>query len=112
MTYGLRLDAAVAVTRIPRPPAFYWAVLGGIFVLLNVLIYARWTVNGRWTPTPTGPDAVPTSAKVGVWAFQICSTLLAIAAVTYVVRQSRREERLTFDAAVVIGWVLASWQDP
>jgi hypothetical protein len=100
------------LTRRARPPVYYWAGIGAVLLVFNVYLYAAWVLHGRFEPTPLGPDPVPTAAKIGVWVFQISSILLAIGTIAYVVRQCLRERKLTFDAAVVIGWGLASWQDP
>lgn len=109
VTPNTRTDGAVSRG---RPVVVYAAAVGAGFVALNLVVYLGWLVAGHHSAAPVGPDPVPRSAKIGVWVFQIASCCLAIAAVAYVIRQSLRDRRLTFDAMVVLGWVLAEWQDP
>lgn len=98
-------------SRGPKPIT-YWAAIGAAFVLLNLWIYGRWFAAGDLSQTPHGPDEIPLKAWIGSIVFQVASICLAIAAVIVVTRQCLRERRLTFDAALLIAWVLSSWQDP
>ncbi|MFL6090112.1 MAG: spirocyclase AveC family protein [Aeromicrobium sp.] len=112
MMHPAHKTEAADLSRQSRPAVYYWAAVGAGILVFNVYLYSAWVLNGRFEPTPMGPDPVPTAAKIGVWVFQGSSILLATGTILYVVRQSWRERKLTFDAAVVIGWGLASWQDP
>ena len=97
--------------RAPKPIT-YWAWLGAAFAALNVWIYVRWLMAGDLWSTPTGIDDVPLKSIIAARTTEVLSVTLAIAAVIVVVRQCRRERRLTFDAIFLIAWMLASWQDP
>jgi hypothetical protein len=47
-----------------------------------------------------------------VWGVQGLTVAVVSVAVVVLVRQCRRERRLTFDAAIAIGFILSAWQDP
>ncbi len=98
-------------SRGPKPIT-YWAWLGGAFILLDIWIYGRWFAAGDLSQTPTGPDPVPHATQIAAWIYQAHSIVLAIIALFIIVRRCRRERRLTFDAALVIAWVVSMWQDP
>jgi hypothetical protein len=90
----------------------WWASLGAAFVALQAYVFLTWFTSGDAAHTSTGADELSTATKVWVVGFQVLSISLAVAIVVYVVRQSLRERRLSFDAMLVIAWVSMYWQDP
>jgi hypothetical protein len=109
---GIEVSSRAAYPVRQTPRVAVWAVVGGLIVALEIYIAAKWILSGQATTTTTGVDGEPTKYKVMAYVAQVASTALAIAVITYVVRQCRREGRLTFDAVLVMAWVLAYWQDP
>ena len=101
-----------SVERRKARPIVFWAVLGAAFVLLELWIYGSWIGTGEATRVGTGADPVPTATKVWAVFFQASGCALTVAAIVIVVRQSRRERRLSWDAMMVIAWVSLYWQDP
>lgn len=89
-----------------------WAILGLFFVVLQSYVYLSWVTGPDFKRTDPGADVVPTIVKGWAWFVQI-ATLIAIAmAIVWVVRQSLRERRLTFDGMLLIAWMTVAWQDP
>jgi len=93
-------------------PVLWWAGAGALFLALQAYIYLTWFTSGDATRTDHGPDELSTATKVWVVGFQALSITLAVVIVVYVVRQSLRERRVSFDAMLVIAWVSLYWQDP
>ncbi|MEZ5170041.1 MAG: spirocyclase AveC family protein [Acidimicrobiia bacterium] len=104
--------AARALEGKKARPVLFWAALGTFFVCLQFYIYTRWIASSDFTRTDTGPDPLPTATQVWVVGFQVLSVVLALVFVVWVVRQSLRERRLSFDAMLVIAWMSLYWQDP
>ncbi|MCZ7526756.1 MAG: spirocyclase AveC family protein [Acidimicrobiia bacterium] len=126
-TTGTRVVGAGAATRpgrsgaeVPslleprrqRPPIVRWALVGAFFLAVEIFVITTWFTSGEATPTSTGADPVPGYIKGWAIALQIVCPLIFVAALVYVVRQCRRERRLTFDAVLLIAWCLVYWQDP
>ncbi len=93
-------------------PVLWWAAIGGGFVLLQAYIFTSWIASGDATPTETGPDKLSTATSIWLEGFQALSIVLAVLIVAWVIRQCRREGRITFDAMLVTAWVFLYWQDP
>jgi hypothetical protein len=75
-------------------------------------LVVAWWASGQFKRTPTGRDPVSSATKAWAWGWQVASVVLFLACVVYVVRRSRREGRLTFDALILIAWTVAIWLDP
>jgi hypothetical protein len=92
-------------------PVTVWAILGLAFVVFQAYVYIHWLSGPNFARShPTEP--VPTITKFWCWALQIATLLTITATLTYVIRQCRRQRRLTFDAMLVLAWVAVFWQDP
>jgi Spirocyclase AveC-like len=102
----------VDVTERKARPVLWFAAAGAAFVVLQVYVYIAWIATGEATRTPTGDSNLSTISNVWVIGFQVLSVTLGVGVVAYVVRQSLRERRLSFDAMLVIAWVSLYWQDP
>jgi hypothetical protein len=93
-------------------PVVVWASIGAVFVAIGIYSWAGWILGGRATPTPTGVTPVPTSDYVFGLVVQVLTVTAVIATIVYVVRGCLRERRWTFDASLLCGMVLMTWQDP
>jgi hypothetical protein len=92
------------------PPVVWWALFGGACVATQVYVYSAWVVSDDFRTVRA--SGVPDHVKLWAWILQPLFALWAVAGITYVVRQCRREHRLTFDAKILIGWVSMIWLDP
>lgn len=93
-------------------PVKAWAFIGLAFTVLQLYVYIRWVASPDFHHPQTGTDPVPGIVKFWAWFVQI-ATLIAIGvAILWVVRQVRRERRLTFDGILLIAWFSVMWQDP
>jgi len=104
------LDSPVA--QKTTQPVKVWAWIGLFFVLLQLYIYVDWVSGPNFARTHTGADPVPGIVKTWAWFVQISTVLTMVAAIAWVVRQSLRERRLTFDGMLLIAWLSVMWQDP
>jgi hypothetical protein len=100
----------VAVARIT--PVKAWAVVGLLAVILQLYIYIRWFGSSDFHRPQAGVDPVPGIVKMWAWLVQISTMIGIVGAIWWVVRQVRRERRLTFDAILLIAWSTVMWQDP
>ncbi|MGH9037217.1 MAG: spirocyclase AveC family protein [Acidimicrobiia bacterium] len=91
-------------------PVVYWAIFGAICVAVQLYVYGAWMLSDDFR-TVRASD-VPDHVKMWAWILQPLFALWALAGITYVVRQCRRERRLTFDAMILMGWVSMIWLDP
>lgn len=94
------------------PPVKIWAFIGALIVPFIGYLYASWFWTGEATPTPTGPDPVPTKM---VWAVHTMEVVFFGGALFllywFLIRPWRQERRLTNDGMLVIGLFLLWWQD-
>jgi hypothetical protein len=97
--------------RLPEPVVWF-STLGAAMLGVQAYVYVSWMLSDDFRVIPTGADPVPTSVKMWAWISQISVSLLASGCVIWVVRQSLRERKLTFDAMLLIGWVTCFWLDP
>jgi hypothetical protein len=103
--------------RTPRvrttSPIVAWSTVGAAFVALAIYVASSWILSGRATPTPIGANNPNLSRDL---AWNIGAQVLTIAAVIgtliYVGRQCIRERRITFDAILVVGYLLLVQWDP
>jgi hypothetical protein len=105
----------VSAARRPQPtppPVVWWAWLGAAFAAFIVYVFVAWIATGEATPTPPGPDPVPTWVSVFVVINQVFPPLFALTLIAVVVRQTLRRRRLSFDAKLLIAGFLLWWQDP
>jgi Spirocyclase AveC-like len=98
--------------RFQVQPAVWWALFGAAMVAVQVYVYVSWISSNDFRSIQTGIDTVPASVKTWAVISQATVTLMALGCVVWVVRQSLRARRLTFDAMLLIGWVSCFWLDP
>lgn len=89
----------------------WWAAVGAFFVALQVWVYGAWLLSGDAYRQPMGPDAMSGASKLTAWVVQGLSTGALVVVVVYLVRRSRREGALTWDAYIAIGFLSVFWQD-
>ena len=92
-------------------PVLWWAGVGVFFVALQLWLYAVWFVSGDAYRQPMGPDPMSGGSKAVAWLLQGLSTGALVVVVVYLVRRSRREGQLTWDAYIAIGFLSVFWQD-
>lgn len=86
------------------------AVFGGLCLATQAWVWIAWLRTGpvaitRWRDTGDG------SWKLAI-AYQVGASALFVAVVTWVVRQCRKEGRLTFDAKFCLAGLATFWLDP
>ncbi|HZQ77945.1 MAG TPA: spirocyclase AveC family protein [Acidimicrobiia bacterium] len=97
--------------RRPFRPVVWWAAVGAAFVIFQIWLYATWFLSGDAYRQPMGADPVSGASKVTAWLLQGGSTGALVVVVVYLVRRSRREGALTWDAYIAIGFLSVFWQD-
>lgn len=95
-----------------RPPIVYWAAVGLLGLLTEIYVLSMWFISGDATPSPKGPDPVPSATMTWIWVLQIVSPIVMAATIVYIVRRSRQEGRLCFDGMLLLAWLTVAWQDP
>lgn len=104
-------DAAPRLERRVHPERWF-SLIGAASFAMAVYLGLVWVTSGDFKRTPTGADAVPTATKWWAWGWQIAAIILLLACVVYVIRRSRREGQVTFDALVLMAWTVVIWLDP
>lgn len=92
-------------------PVLWWAAIGVSAVVLQGYVYGAWVFSGDFKSISTGPDPVPHWMKVWAWILQPTFTLLAVAAIVWVVRGCLRERRFTLDAKLMVATSSLLWLD-
>jgi hypothetical protein len=101
-----------AAPRTRTTPARIWAGLGVVFLAIQAWILGQWIlVEGIHMTFDRNAD-ISAGRAAAVWGVQGLTAALWIVVVVVLVRQCRRERRLTFDAVIAIGFTLCAWQDP
>jgi hypothetical protein len=91
-------------------PVHYLAVVGAILVVWQTWTWIAWLADG---PEPIMQFRDRTSASwYAARVYESLAILAAIAVLVYLIRQCRRERRLTFDAMLCIATGAAMWTDP
>jgi hypothetical protein len=110
-TDGVEQDGAVDERTIT--PVKWWAAAGACFLALEIYLFASWIGSGDATATPSGPDRAPAWMRTVVHTWQALGVVAALGVVyVFLVRQRRRERRLTLDGMFVVVFGLLYWQDP
>lgn len=110
-SHSPRADASMETRRRTRP-VFWFAAIGAVCTACALFAWTAWIVTGHAVPTPTGPTPVPLAFRIGAWVIQGMSVAVIIWSVVYVVRQCRRQHRITYDALALIGGTLVAWLEP
>lgn len=106
-------DALSVETPKQVRPVQVFAVLGAVFLLIEVYVLTRWVTGPYFKTVPTGPSVPPTWMKVTQNVVQVAGPLAALAFIWFcLVRPWRRERRVTFDGLFCIASLTSSYQDP
>jgi hypothetical protein len=105
-------SSAPAITTPQVRPVLWYAGAGALLVLLHFWIMGSWVLSDDFKPAPRGSDPIPQSVLWSIYAAQGVSVCLALFALVWYWRSSRKEGRLTLPAIIGIAWFLTVWQDP
>jgi hypothetical protein len=103
---------ALSAVRLTWCPAVAWALLGIAFVATGASVIARWLASGTATFSWGDYGGLNGFYRAEVRAVQSLALLLIIAIVAVLIHESRKAGRLTFPAAVCLGYLSAVWMDP
>ena len=104
-----RAPAGAPATR-PWQLPHYLAGLGILSVVWGAVTVIPWLLDG---PEPvTGYARSGSGSWYAARIYEAVALLLSAGVATVVIRQCRRERRLTFDAKFCIAWFLMFWVDP
>jgi hypothetical protein len=89
-----------------------WSTIGGFWMLTMTYVFASWLLSGSLHPTPTGLTPVPDSIRINAIFWQVFLGALSLWLFYYfVVREWRREHRLTLNGMLWIAAQSIWWQD-
>ena len=111
-TPAASLAEPVPISERRLHPFRWWIGAGVASIAMCVYLVTVWITSGDARRTGTGVDHVPQATKDWAIGWQIVGPLALLACIVYVVRRSRREGRVTFDAMILIAWTLIIWLDP
>lgn len=95
----------------PRPITI-WAVIGVIFVTIQIVAFTGWIVSGNAKAIPTGPDPVPTWMKWTTHGAEVVGfPLMGLFLYRYLIQPWRREGRITSDGLLILAMFTTIWQD-
>ena len=98
--------------RLARP-VLWWATLGAVLLVFQLVVWTRWITSGTATPTPVGADVQPTWMTVVQTITQVVMPiLLVITGYLFVVKPWRRTGRISRDGLFWIAWLLLWFWDP
>src|SRR5262249_4301749 len=97
----------------PTPaPVKWWAAVGLLVVLFEIVVLTRWVTGPLFETVPVGPTPVPTFMKVAIVFFQVTSVPAALACLYFLaIRPWRRTGKLTVDGALTIAFATLWFQD-
>ncbi|HWI42364.1 MAG TPA: spirocyclase AveC family protein [Nocardioides sp.] len=94
-------------------PVHIWAVIGALFLALEVYVWIKWVSGPYFTEVPSGPDDPPMYMKVPLVANAVLVWVgLPVGIWFIVIRPWLRERRITLDAMLFAGTGLMFFQDP
>jgi uncharacterized protein DUF5135 len=94
-------------------PVLIMAVLGVLFACLAAYLYASWIVSAQFKPADPGPDLLPHSEAVTLYALQgIGAAGCLIMLWIFAIRPKLHSGSFTTDGLLVIALPLAWWSDP
>lgn len=98
------------VARTPWTWPQYLALLGVGFLGWQAWTVGAWLIEGPRASTEFRDTS--SGAWIAARIYEGAAVIVAVTVITLVVRQCRREGRLTFDAQLCIGGALSFWLDP
>jgi hypothetical protein len=101
-----------ATPRTRATPARVWAGVGVVFLVFQAWVLGRWVIGTGVHVTFDRNADISVGHAAVLWGLQGLVAGGVIVVVVVLVRQCRRERRLTFDTAITIGFTLCAWQDP
>lgn len=101
-----------AALRLLRYPVLAWAALGAAFIIIGLSSLARWLASGSAGFSLGDFTGLTEPYRAEVIAVQALSFVLAVVIIVLLARECRRAGRITFPAAVCLGYFSAFWMDP
>lgn len=93
-------------------PVSVWVAAGVLCTVIQAAVFGRWIADGGYRLNAGARPAAPPTALILQGVFTaLCVVVLALL-IRMAWRQSRAERRLSFDAAGIIGFLMAAWLDP
>ena len=94
-------------------PVKAWALLGGLFLVLETFVISRWILSGRAVRNTRGNDEIPNWMQHVILGQQIVYPILGILAIYFLlIRPWRREGHVTLDGLLTLTFITIYWQDP
>jgi hypothetical protein len=94
-------------------PIKWWATAGACFLSLEIYVFASWIVSGHATPTPSGPEVAPGWMRAVAHTWEALGVFAMLGMIyVFLIRQRRREHRVTQDGMFIVVFLLLYWQDP
>src|SRR6202011_5761731 len=76
-------------------PVLIWAVIGGLLVVFELFVLARWLLGANFTATKPGPDRISSATHALYVAIQIAVPLaMLVVLYAFVIRPRRRDGRI------------------
>ena len=106
-------EATEAGTESTFKPVVLWAWGGGLLLLLQLWVWAKWISGPHFTPVPSGPSIPPFWMRtvLTVWTGVIVAGW-PIAVYHFLIKPWRRERRITTDGMLLGAFTLLFFQDP
>ena len=89
-----------------------WAVLGAIFLCIQIYVYSAWILSPGFHPTDPGGDPIPEYSRIAMIAFQAISVIIGAVVLVWFIRGVRDSGRIDAIRLMMLGWVSAYWLDP
>jgi hypothetical protein len=112
-TTEIPAEAAEARAESTFNPVVAWAWGGGLLLVFQLWVWAKWILGPYTTPVPPGPSDPPTAMKVvlTVWTGVIVAGW-PVAVYYFLVKPWRRERRITTDGMLLLAFTFLFFQDP
>jgi Spirocyclase AveC-like len=92
-------------------PVMVWGGIGAAWLAFVVYLVVRWVTSSDFNRVHTGPDPVPTSAKVAAITLELALPIIAIYMLWHfvakpLIRGPKGQRQLSFDGMLAIAWWL------
>jgi hypothetical protein len=87
-------------------------VLGLLLLAVELWVQGRWALGGGARPVHSAPYSISAARKVVLWAWQALVITGCVSCAAYLIRQCRRQRKLTFEAALFASFILMDWVAP
>ncbi|MFD7090716.1 spirocyclase AveC family protein [Streptomyces sp. NPDC059896] len=95
-----------------KTPVMAWAILGLLFLVVQAFIFGHWLMESDISPAPYVGHEIATSRRVYSWVHQAVMSVAFLGIAAYFLHHCRKNRKVTFMAAVYVGWIFTFWQDP